>query len=359
MRKKVLAILLATSLCMMFTACGGKNTSDTDIEETSVEETVDTEEEVIEGEGVVELGQYKGVTVNVTKNTFSEEEVIQYRDYLFAIEAADINWNKSAETGDTLTIDFVGKIDGEAFEGGSDTDYNIVIGSNTFIEGFEDAMIGMVEGEVRDLDLKFPDTYRNTELAGKPCVFTVTCKKIVPGISDEAVAALQKEEFSTAEEFTEYAKVAVDLYNESNFETNVIQAVLEKIIAATKFGKLPEDKLSQQIEFVAENYASVVASYGVDLDTYFSSYGTTLEEVASVYVKRDLVFAAIAELEGFDASDEEVEQYVNDMLAVNGSSVSANEFFETESRDNYKEFVVYQKVYDLLLEETIVEQPTE
>jgi len=361
MRKKVLAIMLATALCVSFAACGDNNTEEKNTESSVSEETVKESETetTVEGEGVIELGQYKGLTVNVAKTEVSDEDIVSYRDYLFNAEASKLDWNKAAEMGDTLDIDFVGKIDGEAFEGGSSENYSIVLGSNTFFAGFEDAMVGMVEGEVRDLELQFPDDYWSEDLAGKPCVFTVTCNKIVPAISDEAVAALQSNEFSTVEEFTEAAKLAVELYYENSYETSVMSEVLTKLLTSCTFGTLPEDKLAKQVEFVIENYSSLATEYGLDLDTYFSYYGTTTEEVASNYVKRDLLFYAIAEAEGFTATDEEVEEYAANLIKTSGLDMTVEELFETDPREEYVEYVIFQKVYDLILEETIVEAPVE
>ncbi len=353
MKKKLTALILVAACLLSFGACGKKNASGDTSTDVSTENTANAE-----GVGIISLGNYKGLTVEVAKTTPSEAEIKNYSEYYYQMKAADMNWNRKAELGDTVVIDFEGKIDGETFEGGSAQDYTIVLGSHTFIDGFEDGMVGMAVGDVWDLDLQFPENYKSEEYAGKPVVFTVTCKSIVPPMSDETIAALQDENYSDQAEFEAYVGTLVESYYTEDYNTSVIAAVLEQILADSVIGTLPEDRMTEMKEYVIETYMSTAESYGVDIDTYFSYYGTTLEEMASVFVKRDLVFEAIAEAEGFTYTDDEVDAYVQQGINEIDDSVSLEELYAVESRDKYRQYMILDKVQEFLVANTVVNEPS-
>ena len=364
MKKKLSAILMCAVLALSLAACGDSaGSSDetgagTETENTEASTAETAEETTVEGEGVVELGQYSGLTVEVAKTEVTDDDVNEYSEYIYNQYAGEIDWNKTAEIGDTLNIDFVGKVDGEAFDGGSSEDYDIVLGSNTFFAGFEDAMVGMAVGDVWDLDLQFPDDYWSEDLAGKPCVFTVTCNAVIPPMSDESVAALQKEEYSNVAELNEMARSVIEAYYQNDYESDIVSSVLSMVMESTTFGSIPEDKLAERVEYVTETYTSVASNYGVDLDTYLGVYGTTVDEVAANYAKQDLVFAAIAEAEGFTVTDDEVDAYVQEMIDYYGDDTTVEEVYETESREEYREALILQKAYNFLIEVTNVVEPS-
>ena len=223
MKKKLLMTMMMLGICAACAGCS-QDTSDTDTDtaqteevstEAVTEENVETEEEGtgesaevttadlmkdIDVEKCVTLGQYKGITVEKTIQAVTDEDVeneIQSALASYPVEQE----GREAQEGDTVNIDYVGRIDGEEFEGGSDTGADLLLGSGQFIEGFEDGLIGATAGETRVLDLTFPSDYTE-ELSGKDVEFTVTVNAVKVPLeepTDERVAA-NIEGYSTVED---------------------------------------------------------------------------------------------------------------------------------------------------------------
>lgn len=362
MKNKALAVMLAAAMALSLTACGNsEETTSVSGTETSVStsETSAVEEEEEQGEGLLTLGEYKGITVYVDKTEISDDMLDQYVEYFYQQAANELDWHKTAEEGDTVVIDYVGTMDGEEFDGGSSDDYFLTLGSDTFIDGFEDGLIGIAKGESRDLELTFPSDYSNTDLAGKAVVFAVTCDNVIPPMTDENIAALQDDDYSNVEEYRAHAKSVVDAYYEQDYDTDVISAALDEIMTNSTFGSMPEDRMTEMRATVESQYTSAAEKYGMELAEYFAAFGTTEDEVASIYVKRDLVFEAIAEAEGFSYTDEEVDAWVQEQIDASDVSENLEETYERESRDEYREYLVLQDVYDYLIANTIVKPTSE
>lgn len=370
--KRKLWILLFAGICLFAAGCGETSGNDGQSAQTSENEasTGGTLLDLMEnpeaylnsntGSGLLEIGQYKGLTVEAAKYVPSEDEIDYYIQSFFAEEASDFEWNKAVENGDTVVIDFVGKIDGEAFEGGTADDYTLVIGSHSFIDGFEDGVIGMEVGDVKDLELSFPENYHNAELAGKPCVFTVTLDKVIPSLSDDAVATLQNPDYSNVEEYKAFQSEVINDYFNSDYETTAMSGLLDQIINTSKFGILPEDSMNEQRQRIISAYTDVASSYGLDVDTYLSYNGTDVETLAGLFVKRDLVFLSIAEAEGITISDTELdeiaERYIFDYATV---EMTLDEFYEQEGgRDAFMKASVIEKVYRFLLDNSNIVEPS-
>ena len=217
MKKKMLAVLLAVTVTMAFTACGDKSkeqdSTAEDTKETAQENTEDTAEAVAEAVAekpgsymkdlraadYVILGNYKGVEITLDEPEVTDEYLEGYIDYVLQNSAVSTPvLDRPVEMGDVVNIDYVGKIDDVAFDGGTAQGYDLTIGSGRFIEGFEDGCIGMEVGETRDVEATFPDPYTNNpDLAGKVAVFTVTVNSIsveeIPELTDEYVQSLALE----------------------------------------------------------------------------------------------------------------------------------------------------------------------
>ena len=335
---------MIAALVLSIAACGDKTPDAPDKGNTTVDVP-----------GIVTLGQYTGLTVQASKYEVGDEEFSMIVDQFFAEEASALSWNKEAENGDTCIIDFVGKIDGIAFDGGTAEDYSLVLGSHSFIDGFEDKMIGMKVGETRVLDLAFPDSYHNADLAGKPCEFTVTVKKVIPTINDANVAALQSPKYSTQAEYEAYVKTVVDEYYENDYRTSIVAGLLQQIIALTEWEEMPTDLLDIKKAEVSEAYSEQAGAMGVDVATYLTYYGTTYDAMAESLLKNDLIFDAIAAAEGFTATDEELDAYVNDVLKeAEDTTLTPEDIYGEEGREEYKSMLIKQKVFDFLIENNTV-----
>lgn len=362
MKKKTLALLLVLAMTFSLAACGDDADNSSTDNTVSEENNANADSNVqVEGEGIVEMGQYKGLTVEAAKYVPAEDELNYYIEAFYQEEALGFEFNKQVEEGDLVILDYVGTIDGVAFEGGTAQDASLLIGSDSFIDGFEDGMVGMELGEVRDLNLKFPDDYYNTDYAGKECVFNVTVKQIIPPMSDETIAVFQNENYSNVEEFKEFSMKTIDEYFNSDFETDIITSVLDQIINSTTFGAMPEDLMEKHRGTVTSAYSAVAQSYGMDLDSYLTYNNTSLDEMAGLFAKRDLIFATIAENEGISVTAEEVEQSALDIIAqYYNNDITLEEFYEQQDGvEGYTEYCLIQKVYDYLLENTNVVDPAE
>lgn len=357
MKKKIIATLLCASFVMGLAACGEDTSGSPDINvKVEAPEGEKTEDSHV-GEGLMTLGAYTGLTVQASKHTATVDEVDQYAQYLFNMEASSITWNKEAEIGDTVVMDFVGKLNGEAFAGGSAEDYSIILGSHTFIDGFEDGMIGMKPGDVWDLDLTFPEDYGNEELNGQAVVFTVTCKNVIPTISDENVATLQNDKYSNEEEFLAEVRKVLDEYNEEDFKSSAITMLIDQIMSTSIFGDLTDEMMDEQKEALVTTYGSAAESMGVDLETYFKNYGTDIDTMAGLFVKRDLIFKEIAAREGISVDDAELDATVKEMIDefYAGSTMTPEDFYAETDKEEYRYYVLTEKVYDFLIENNNVE----
>lgn len=359
MKKRGLALLLAGVMCLSFAACGKENTSSNSTVSGNDVSVSGTENSDPAEEGLVELGQYKGLVVEATKYVPSEEELNYYIESFYFDEASAFTFNKAAEEGDSVVIDFVGKIDGEAFQGGTASDYEIVIGSHAFIDGFEDGMVGMEIGEVRDLNLRFPDDYHNADYAGKDCVFTVTLKRVTPAMSDESIKALQNPLYSNMEEFRAYQTDYVNDYFNNDYETTVVSLVLEQIVNGSTFSTFSETALTKHRERIINAYTDVAASYGLDVNTYLEYNGTSVDVIAELFAKRDLIFAAIQKAEGIDITEEELIEKANYYMAKNGiEGKTPEEYYEMQgSKESFKEAALTEKIYAFLVANTTVVDP--
>lgn len=263
----------------------------------------------------VTLGQYKGLTLyEVDSSVIAQELVDMMAQYAELVEV-----NRPAEEGDTVNINYVGKKDGVAFEGGTDDSaegFDLELGSNSFIDGFEEGLIGAVAGEVRDLNLTFPENYRSEELAGQAVVFTVTVNKVqnkvVPELTDEF--AKEHLEFDTV---AEYISALYKVRNEEVFYSQI----MDTLMATSTVENYPADMVESEKQSLIDYYvayAEVYSSYlGMDTETtlaYMFGFESmeVLENYAEEYaynvVKNLLVLGEVAEQEKLTLTDEEYQR---------------------------------------------------
>ena len=268
----------------------------------------------------VTIGEYKGMKAvkpeAVVEDAAIDSEVASVQLRNARIQTAE----RPAMGGDTVTIDFEGFVDGVAFEGGKGENYELELGSNTFIPGFEEKLNGMQVGEERDLDLVFPQEYKE-DLAGKPVIFKVKLnevkEKILPELDDEF--AKDVSEYDTMEEYKnsirENLTTAKQAEKQKAFEDGVMTA-----LAKTVENEIPEAMVKDVIDNQMQNMAQQLASYGMQLEQYMGMMGMNedafrenMKPSALQQVKITLALEKIAELEKFEPSEEEIEKYYTDM----------------------------------------------
>lgn len=310
----------------------------------------------------VTIGDYRNLELDYENVALSEEEkTSEYVGFLAEfsgqIEGSEGVKDRPVEFGDVVCLDYCGKKDGVAFEGGTATGYLLGIGSNTFIPGFEDGLIGWMPGEEQDLPISFPENYGNADLAGQAVVFTCTVQYIVDpeAILTEANTHLEEgqDPFEDIETFENYyydqLQVQVDDYNKSNIK-NVLYEKLPEIVTTVQ--DLPQELVDSYSVQITRAVNSLASSYGVDAETYAGYYGQSLDEFVTGYAKNQMYYDAalylIASENDLFPSDEEYNEWISGLKAQSG--VSDEEFFAGASETEYKVYFFEEQVSDYLVD---------
>lgn len=326
MRKKILAFGLCIALALSATACG----KDKDSEKVGKTETSSKADMTgTEYASKVTLGQYEGLEVGESVVEVSDETVKKVNCLLVTSGYFDVDTTNcekvegTVDTFDIANINYVGKVDGQEFEGGSAENFNLGIGTGVFIDGFETGLKGVKTGETVDLNLKFPDEYQNEELAGKDVVFTVTVNYIF-GVNDAFVKDntdeiyyflheyfLNGKKCETKQEFDDAVQTGIKV---SNIASNIIE-----VIAANSEVEFDETELNAYIDSVKQPLMESAVSYNMtfeDLISYY--YGLSSEEEFVEYYtkifKNYLVLIKIAKETGITITDEQYETVVQSMV---------------------------------------------
>lgn len=308
----------------------------------------------------VTLGEYKGVEVSVEAPEVTDEYLDSYIDYVLQSNMVTTEiTDRPVEEGDIVNIDYEGKIDGVAFDGGTAQGYDLTIGSGAFIDGFEDGLIGVESGETVDVEVTFPEDYHGTEVAGKDAVFTVTVNSIsvesLPELTDEFVQGLDVG-VNTVEEFREYAYDLLMEQEQATHDSNAEIAVLETVMANAQLKEPPEDMTDRYYNRLMDNMTYYASMYGYDLETFLSMQNMTEDSIreSSADAGREIItMQAIAEAEGLEVTDEELDAEIES----NASSLGYDDVEEYRSSldvEGYREYMMSEKVLDFLLENAVV-----
>lgn len=313
----------------------------------------------------VKLGEYKGLERADINVSVSDEEVeTKIQTNLEATVETEEKTSGTVKEGDTANIDYEGKLNGEAFEGGTAEGYDLEIGSGTFIDGFEDGLIGKKVGGTYDLDLTFPEDYSSTELAGKSVVFTVTVNsvktQVVPELTDEWV-----KENSSVKNIDEYkAVVKEELTEEKELDEkeNIIAALWKQVVDSSEMIKYPEKELKQYIEEIEKQYETAAESYGMTIDELLASYGLDDEEVynqqneeaAKTFIKEQMVMYYIAQLEGLTYTEEEAEEMRSSIKDAGYNDDSFKEYFGQDIESYIDSALTYSKVAEFIFDNAVV-----
>lgn len=306
----------------------------------------------------VTLGEYKGIEVaksdvNVTDEEINAEIDKERGQNARVIEVTD----RPVKDGDNTVIDFEGFVDGEAFEGGKGEDYPLTIGSHSFIDTFEEQLIGKNIGEEVEVNVTFPEEYHAEELKGKPALFKVTVKKIserqLPELNDEFVDDVS--EFSTVDEYKNSIKEKLEEKKKNEANAAKEDAVIEKIIENATM-EIPELMISSQINNMQEDFARRLESQGLSLETYFqytglnnASFAEQLKPQALSRIQSRLVLEEVAKVEGFEVTDEDIENEFNEIAARYQMEVeTVKQFLPESEKENMKKDILVKKAIDLV-----------
>lgn len=368
MKKRQLALLLTACLALtLFAGCGDKK----ETEENSDNNTESAAEATSEGayatlkdynvDGLVTLGEYKGLEVTVPAPSVNEIQQQTYVKNIFQngiTEEVGVK-DRAVEDGDLVYISYVGKKDDVAFDGGTSEGTFLEIGSGSYIDGFEEGLVGVMPGETVDLNLTFPDPYQpNPDLSGAPVVFTVTVIYIAPEITDEIIASMENENFSSVEELNQYVYDQLMVQAESDYEISVENAVVKALIANTTFGEIPQELIDKYTQNVLNNMTTAAAQYGYDVDSYtMMLYGADAASVSAQFgedsAKQGLTFQAIANAENLNITDEELEEKLQQYVTDYGLTTIEELIGDTDPED-YRDFFMFEKVIAFLVENATV-----
>jgi len=262
--------------------------------------------------------KYKGLKVEkekvkVTKKEI-EEEIDRLRNQYAEIELKE----GKIEKGDTAVIDFEGFKDGVAFEGGKGENYPLEIGSNTFIPGFEDALIGVKSGEEKDVNVTFPEDYPSEDLKGQAVVFKVKVHevktRVLPEINEDLFDDLGLENVNSKEELEKHVEEEIKARKEQNAENKLIDELLEKVAKETEI-ELPEELVHDEVHRMLHTYDERLRMQGLSLDQYLQFSGKTIDDMenelkgeAEKNITYRYMLEEIANLEKIDATDKDVEE---------------------------------------------------
>ena len=365
----LLVMALSVTGCSQKTATKDKDTKTEetaktdDAEETESDNTEDTSEDTpttaelmagIDVEKCVTLGDYKGVTVEKTIQSVTDEDVQNEIDNALANYPVEVD--QAAKEGDTVNIDYVGKIDGEEFDGGSDQGADLKLGSGKFIDGFEDGLIGARKGETRTLNLTFPEDFTQ-DLAGKAVEFTVTVNAVKEPLSEptDQWVADNIEGYDNIADYKAGIRSEQEESNEQTAENQVRYAAWTQVIDNCTINEYPETLVEVGKKLYKQQVETYAKYAGMELDAYIESSGLTQEEYQSnmeEYGKnvaaQALVCQAICDKEGFAIGDDDYQKALQDMLTEYGCT--EDELIQTYGQDNVEQSIMLNRVSNLILE---------
>ena len=311
----------------------------------------------------VELGEYKGVEVTKADAEVTdadvEEELKKVQDQNSRTVSVE---DRAVKDGDMTVIDFEGFIDGEAFDGGKGENYPLTIGSHSFIDTFEEQMIGMNIGEEKELNVTFPEDYHAENLKGKPATFKVTVKEIkekqLPELDDDF--AQDVSDFDTLAEYKDDLKKKIAERKESEAKAKKESEAIEKVVEAAKMD-IPQAMIDTQVNRMLEDFAMRLQQQGLSVEQYFQYTGMTADKImeemkpeAVKRIKNSLVLEAVAKAENIEVSEEEFEAELQKMADMYKMEIEKiKEFMQDAEAKQMKDDIAIQKSVELIVSSAV------
>ena len=374
MKKKLVMILMAVMVASATLGGCGQKGAETGTSVSAEEEDVQISyKELMKAtdykvQKYEKLNDYMNMTVELSQDySITDEQIQEYIEYLLSMYPEYETTDKTTvENGDIVNIDYVGKVDGEEFNGGSATGQHLEIGSGSFIDGFEDGLVGAVKGDQKDLNLTFPDSYpNNPDLAGKEVVFEVTVNAVkersVPELTDEFVASVspddgtvEKYRESTRENLLEQKQLSID----NQRDTDILNAVVDnsEVVCSTA-------SIDEAYDTQLKAYTNMLSSYGVDLATYAGMIGSDedsfkqeIRQEAKEMAKQSLVLNEIAKQENITIDDSDKEALAKRYGYESLKTMLQNDNIDQKMVDDT---ALMQKTLDFLVENAKITVSTE
>ena len=311
----------------------------------------------------VTLGTYKGVEIAKVSTEVTDEDLEAEIKKVQEQNARIINVeDRPVQDKDDTVIDFEGFMNGVPFAGGKGENYSLTIGSHSFIDTFEEQLIGKKIGEETEVNVTFPEEYHAAELAGKPATFKVTVKEIkskeLPELNDELVQDIS--EFKTVDEYKADLKATLEKKKAKDAEVKKENEAIEAVVANAAM-EIPEAMIKQQALQMADGYDRNLKQQGISLEQYVKMMGMEIDKfIESIYpeaekrIKNGLVLDAIAKAEDFTVTDEEVEEEIKNMASMyNMKEDELKDMMTDNERNQIKEDLAVQKAVKLIAAEAV------
>lgn len=309
----------------------------------------------------VTLGEYKGVQVTKIDTKVTEEELQAELDRERKSNARTITVeNRAVQDGDTAVIDFEGFVDGVAFEGGKGENHSLVIGSHSFIDGFEEQLIGKNTGEELDVNVTFPEEYHAEELAGKPAVFKVKINEIkmeeLPELDDEFVQDVS--EFDTLDEYKQSVEKKLIERKETEGKRTQENEAIDKIVEVSEM-EIPDVMVDNQARSMIDDFANRISQQGLSMEQYMQFSGTTVDQMleqmkpeALKRIQSTLVLEEIVKKENIQISEEDIDAEVERMAGMYGMEAAELKAYMGESeKESMKMELGIQKAIELIMDQ--------
>lgn len=337
MKKKMMAVLMLLCATAIVTGCGKNNITIADLKD-------------VEAEKYVTLPDYKNLQVEQPEKVEITDAYVKSYINNRVNAVSDLHeLTGTVENGDVVNIDYAGTIDGTAFQGGTAQGQLLEIGSGSFIDGFEDGLVGANVGETKQLSLKFPDNYRSADVAGKDCIFAVKINYILSELTDENVNLVDPG-YQSVETYWEDAKNNLIELTEDQYERTLKTSIASNLIAGSTYQEIPESLIEDYKSSLRTDFENEAESAGMSLEeymenVYYTSADSIDEEIGTIAewcAKEGLALQAIADQEGISVPDEEVDAAIAEYTAAVGD---AGEELEKE---NVRVNLLHDKVYTFL-----------
>ncbi|MGP1613024.1 MAG: trigger factor [Catonella sp.] len=370
MKRRIYLMTAITMVALAFTACGGNTENNKSSNASSASGSVvsSTKDNVNTAaldfnpsDYIEKLGNYKGLEYEKVDTGATDAE-IEERVKAFLKNYPKKITDREIKNGDTANIDYVGKKDGVAFEGGTAEGYNLNIGSGSFIQGFEEGLVGKKPGETVDLNLTFPKEYHSEELKGKAVVFMVKINYILGDTPKELTDELVKAntEFKTVAEYKADIKKRIEESKKQESDEQIRRGLIDKIVTETAIKSVPkelEDKFDNQIK---DYWNKVAASNGLEMKDFIennlksneANFEKEVRSQANTSARRLTVIRAIADAEKINVSEDEYNEALNKYYESSGAkeSMELSEYEKQVGKENLINLLLHDKVGEFLLQ---------
>ena len=382
MKKKVVAAMLVTCMAVSLTACGSKDASKTETAKT--EDTLDKTEaakadskeddskkdevrivSVKDVSDYVTIGDYKGFTLDRYTQAVTDDDVTAEIDYELQDKGTEVT-DGTVENGDTVTINYTGTVDGKEFDGGSEQDYDLVVGEGSMgIDGFEEGLIGMKKGETKELDLTLPEGYSEDDsLSGKEVVFKVTLQKFTRAseLTDDWVAA--NTDYKTVDEYKKSVRENLEKQANMTADNELYATAWAEVVDSSEIKKYPEEDVKTAEESYRALNEQTAKDNGMELSDLLEAWNLTEEEFdeecrnyAESKVEQNLIVQGIMDAEGLSLNDKETEELKNNLILDYGVE-NVDELVELYGEDEVNESLALLRVEKFIVEQSTVNEKT-